>query len=574
MEIIRNGLSVLSANWFNLLFFMVGPLGYGVWLARPFTRGQEHSVLINFTLAIPLGWVPMAGIISLVVVIGQARAISPFMSLILLIFSAALLGLWFWVVKPRLHLGQSLFILIVAGIIAFFCLVFRLAFIKNLLLPPYSDSLFHVQLSDSFLASGGLIEFLRNQGFYHFGIHALTAWASSLGGNDPVTMIALVGQWFIFASSLGVFALLLSWFHRLPEAVIGSLLSVFTWSFPAFTANWGKYPTLAAVALLPALFTVGALAFRREEHRTRLVALLVLTCAGSLIFHARLLVVYALILIVWAVDAWLGKIHTASTLRWLQTGLMLGALALLLLNRELATAYLFTSIPASVLLVITFPFLAAKPSRQVRWVSLLIIGILLLLSINTPLFLPGGADTLIDLPFAAAILFLPIAGWLVSGVFAFARECKKYLIHETLVRLVLLLGIFSFGLLSTHYSPDPCCDWARPIDLAAFRWMKRNLPADAIVYIAGLENKGRMAGVDAGLWINHQTGRQTNTLPFDARWFDPAYHADLCNQPPRFLYDSGLEQSFQIDDTSYPNWYQSNYASNGVTLLKILPCQN
>jgi hypothetical protein len=370
---------------------------------------------------------------------------------------------------------------------------------------------------------------------------------------------------------VSVFAFLLAWKNHLPEGLLGALLAGFAWSFPAFTANWGKYPTLAAVSLLPALVTL-CLLTGYTQRKNPLILLFLALATGSILFHSRLLILFVLIGFAWLVSMLTWKIPKPGTQRAIQGGLLITTLLMLFIKQDFRYVFLNESFFVFLFLLISVPLITTKPSILVRGVSVFILGLLLITSWTIPIPFPGGATTIVDVPFALSILPFPLAVWLVAGIEAIAEWLFKFRLDERFTRIAVLLALLVLAFLQTDFHPNTCCNWVRPADYEAYEWVKHNLPPDTQLYIAGVETNGRVAALDAGLWINHQTGLETIALPLDTRWFDPSYHEKVCRQTPRFLYDSGLEQSFQIDTTSYPAWYRAVYSSGGVSILEILPC--
>ncbi|MEJ5224162.1 MAG: hypothetical protein WHV44_06865 [Anaerolineales bacterium] len=94
---------------------------------------------------------------------------------------------------------------------------------------------------------------------------------------------------------LGVFWLMRR-FTASMGALFGALLAAWGWSMPAYALNWGKYPLLAGLVLLPVTLAAGYAA--RTNRRWWLVfgLLTVLTT----LCHTRLLVVLGLSLPGWS----------------------------------------------------------------------------------------------------------------------------------------------------------------------------------------------------------------------------------------------------------------------------------
>lgn len=139
-------------------------------------------------------------------------------------------------------------------------LLIRLSFLAHILMPPYSDSPIHYQV---------ILELLgRNQGlvskispgyilirYYHFGFHSLAAWLVSVSGQAPQDVMSLLGQIFLVIWPLSVFALAFTLTGNLPAALLAGALAAIGWAMPAFAVNWGKYPALLSLAVIPAVLS-------------------------------------------------------------------------------------------------------------------------------------------------------------------------------------------------------------------------------------------------------------------------------------------------------------------------------
>ncbi|KAF0107896.1 MAG: hypothetical protein FD147_2380 [Chloroflexi bacterium] len=575
MSIVIDGISVLASRLWPVLTFLLGTLGAGTWLAHIFTRGHKNQHLLTLLLGIPLGLIPVALLYILLYYISQFFPTAILIgSLALLSVSVGLLMLWILLVKPRIN-GLSAWVQALTGAGGFVLLLtLRLAFLKDLLLPPYSDSPFHVQLVQAYFTPGSFSDGLSASGYYHTGFHALTAWQASFSKLDTLIAIPLVGQLLLALTPLGVFALLLTLTDKMHAAWFAALLTSFTWSMPAFAANWSKYPALAAVCLLPAVLTLFCLLRSKLEKYWVKILLAVFLAVGSALYHTRLLIVYVIIgcsvLLVYVAKRMLPKkgvtalcALTAATL-----------LCLVAFDGDLGRLYVYSSFATILILLLALPFSVMRYPGLTLGVS--IFGLLLLLARRIPLpqNLTVGAETLIDRPFAAILFFLPLAVLCAIGLNALSAWLSAHRMNSLVVFTTLVI-IVLFGTLDTNaYKPDPCCNFTNPADLTALEWMNKNLPADATVYIASIEKGDGFSGSDAGVWITTVTGLRTELLRFDHVWFSSAGHVQACQFAPAYLYASGQTYSFQINTITRPDWYKPVYTHEHVVIYQIIGCSD
>jgi hypothetical protein len=170
---------------------------------------------------------------------------------------AALMG----IVWHRRRLSISL---PMPGIILFFffILLLRLIFIQDLLVPPYADSVTHLQIVQDFMSPE-----LPPQAFYHlamdsehtyhFGFHAIGAWLSGSTSTDPSQTILMLGQYFQALAVLATYPLAYVISKNTISAWTVMIIAGLLLPTPSYASNWGKYPAIASmvgIAFVLALF--------------------------------------------------------------------------------------------------------------------------------------------------------------------------------------------------------------------------------------------------------------------------------------------------------------------------------
>jgi len=94
-------------------------------------------------------------------------------------------------------------------IVLFLLLLIRLAFLKHIILPPYSDSPIHYQIvlgllhPEVSINSKLSLETLFSN-YYHFGFHSLVTWLASITEIEPGITISLLGQLFLVILPLSI----------------------------------------------------------------------------------------------------------------------------------------------------------------------------------------------------------------------------------------------------------------------------------------------------------------------------------------------------------------------------------
>ncbi|MHC4481537.1 MAG: hypothetical protein ACYS1C_11295, partial [Planctomycetota bacterium] len=256
MQLLLDGGGVLLEYWRSLLFLIVAVFGFGSLGVSLFPGAARDRRWLAFPLSLGTG-VILLTLLSYVLFLASLvrRDVLEFGAYAILLAGGAL---FVWGLRRREAWASAGWGLLILPVL----LMVRLAFVSRLVLPPYSDSPTH------FLAILNLLEPSARpdalyafesvlQHYYHFGVHCLTAWVALMSGRTSPLLLAVVGQFFLAILPFSVFALAgllaentLSGSAR--SAAWGAgLLSAFGWWMPAFGVNWGKYPTIAGLAVLP-----------------------------------------------------------------------------------------------------------------------------------------------------------------------------------------------------------------------------------------------------------------------------------------------------------------------------------
>jgi hypothetical protein len=159
----------------------------------------------------------------------------------------------------------------------------RLLSVAALDVPPWVDGLSHVETIGAFVQHSGV----PPGTLYHIGFHANSAFLSALTTLAIPEMVLVYGQWLIAFGGLTLFVLARQLWGNAPGAKMAALSSTAAlWFFanlPGYLVNWGRYPFLQGIALLPLAIVAGMLAVRQRQRNP--VILLILLVGGLTVSH-------------------------------------------------------------------------------------------------------------------------------------------------------------------------------------------------------------------------------------------------------------------------------------------------
>lgn len=128
-------------------------------------------------------------------------------------------------------------------------------FNSQLLYPSFTDSITHYRYIEGFLnwrdTSGTLIHFLREVRFYHYGFHILVADFAQLTGYEVTEVMLVFGMLMVTLAPFAVDLLVQRFTSEQRAGRLAALTIAIACLFPGFALNWGKYPAILSVVLLP-----------------------------------------------------------------------------------------------------------------------------------------------------------------------------------------------------------------------------------------------------------------------------------------------------------------------------------
>lgn len=579
MQVLLDGCFILKEYGGSIAVFFVTVLGMGVWFSRYLPFARENNLMI-IPLGLGIGMLPLAmfsfGLILL------ARFWPPLLnvgSICITIWAVMILG--FELCRNHhLRIGAARTgLIILAGLVFLLFLIGKLSFLRYILLPPYDDSPEHYMVVRDFISPNGIQAAFYSLGnlsdrYYHFGFHSLAAWLISVSGLELSSAIALLGQLLLVISPLSIFFFTAAVTNDYKAASFAALLSGVGWKMPAYASNWGKYPAIAAAAIMPALFGFLYLCWRRSDKKPILLVSMLLLSVGAIFFHTRVLVCLLLAVLSYGLARWISPQRNFRF--WEAIALVVATIALMAPLWDSMVGFycgyqcfvLGLVLLLSAYVFQTFPCLAL-------WAMFFSIGIYLAYRLPLPAPLHFYSRTWLDQPFVDTLFFIPLS---IAGGGGLAGLLQKLKNRGAWLRGSL--GILFVGLvllnsaISHSYYPDRCCNYVKEGDLHAIQWLGENTPEDAVIIIPGFRSRNYMIGTDAGVWVHTLTKRNANKKPYNLAWDKPNVLQKICQSGFDYIYVYGGAMTFSFDKNALKQqeWYQPVFRSGGTTIYQVKGC--
>jgi hypothetical protein len=552
------------------------------WIFKDRFTGEEY---LSLSLA---GWLLPASVISLLWYLGAA-IFSPLFSNIfmgILILAGILLSIRNkWVVTPSRGVFWSLVLL------AALFILLRLAFVSRAIVPSYFDSPQHYLYIKDILAQLGPpgSETTLLPGYYHRGFHFLAAFLVSIMRLEITDTMLVLGQFILALIPFSAFFIVRHWTHSNAAGFLALILAALGWYMPTHAVDWGKYPALASIALIPFVLSIAYLCieYRNILSRGKYLSLVALLMAGavlSVFLHSRSLVIFILVIVAWLIArAWNIKkewprfllfsfflLAVAGQVVYIQLRGILG---------PLFDAYGPRGILSSVSVLVLSVFAYRAYPRLVFFCIVCISFLLASLFVVLGSMIPGYVNTtLLDRPYVQMILYLPLtllAGFGMAGLEHVLKDRvlplgKHHVVVSNIIAGLLMVLAAAHGLLQYDLYPSECCLIMGQDDLVAIQWLDENLPKGARILTASTdlnvlptERYQGSAGGDAGTWITPLTGRPVALLPFHTDFSQSQTLEMLCGQQLTIIYVGKTGYSF--------NDAVMNAQPDAYTLLLDLP---
>jgi hypothetical protein len=601
IQTLRDGFIVAGENWRSVAvilslillsqFFIQGVMK---WLFGDQLTREEY-----FSLGMA-GWLLPASLLSIFWYMLRT-AILPHLSGAVILSLPAILAVVPFLRVPQ-HVTQRLnATLLGLAICVCISIPLRLAFISSVLLPLYFDPIRHYTIIEGMLgriepATPAVTFAWLTSDYYHIGFHFLTACITSIQDADTAQIMLVLGQIILAAAPLGVFFLIKHVTGSNSAAIFAVLLAGFGWSMPGYALNWGKYPAVTSLALLPFVLSMAYLAVRSTNELTkagRWVFSIMLACAivVSGLLHSRALVVLVIVVLAWRIGGWWQALPRQPR-GILFCGVLVGILvAGVFIDRQDVLQPLFNPYVRQrvhiTIMVLFLSIFAQKAYARLAFTNLIAILLLLVaLFIPTVNLVPRLANlTLLDRPFVEMLLHLPLALLGALGLAGLGQtltlEWKGLAFRAELAGILFIGFLIGNAILQYDFHPSDCCTIMGRDDMAAMEWIRSNIPADAHILISAEEltvlASGTVQGfapADAGGWITPLTGRDTVLMLYDTDLSKVKQFKSLCKLGIEYIYIGGVGLSFHAPQLrEHPDRYAALLSNSRVEIYQVTGCR-
>ena len=575
MTILLDGLTTLEAHPIGIFLFIISAFGLGCGIKPFLTTIHEEPRWISLVENILLGSLVLVWFSFVLVLLKQLW--SPLFEIGSLLIPGASAIPLFLVVRKKGIGRLSTSDLTMGGILCSSFLLFllaRLAFLHNVILPPYNDSPKHYKIVQGFLnPSTGNVSFYSPintaSHFYHFGFHSLAAWLSVASRMDAATSIAVLGQVLVALSPFSILWLTYAVTRNIRAGWVAALFAAFAWQMPYFALNWGKYPAIAGLSLIPAVLGFWVVYGREEIKHWSNLLFMALLATGLVLLHTRLLICLVL---AGGIYFLVEKFFWKRALRtWEACALWILALGVFALFRgTLLTFYSMSHLIGFIIGALLMLFAFQAFPRFSLGITLFVLGVWLASKITVPF--QGHHLLLFDPIFVETVLFIPLSLFIGIGFAGLSGKLSNHASAQLLLAISMGVVVVASMLSSNTFYPDPCCNYVKKADVTAINWIRENTQEEAVVWIAGFQANNYVIGTDAGVWINTLTGRNTNRLAFDFDWNSPSAQGTICKPGYQevYIYKGGMPYSFNETQLAGQNWLREIFKANGTAIYNVL----
>lgn len=464
---------------------------------------------------------------------------------------------------------------LVYSVIIVLLFISRLLPIRGMTIPMWGDSVQHAAITQLFMDNNGFFETWMPYAPYsglsiHFGFHTLSAvfaWLSRLSAPESTLV---TGQLVNVGAVLALYPLALKLNYGKRWAGFVTVLTAgFVSHLPAVYVNWGRYPQLAGLAILPVAIWLVCDMMEGEKLQSAKLIITGAVIAGMTLTYYRMPYFFAVYVLVWLI-VWgfshykndrrefvkmIAKLIVLASL----SGILLGPWVLHITTGGTLMSAMGNGMSVSGSTVLQDVLDDYQVWRDLtQYVPLLLIslfGLGFIVSIARKAwhivalgFWTAGmallvTARLIGLPGANMIknfgviisLYIPVSlmtGWLCMEAH---QIITKYTTLNKWLYVVPYLGLAVWSLGKQLSVIDPSYMMVNQPDIHAMDWIRENTPNEAHFLVEGLQiyDGYSAVGTDAGWWIPLLAGRE-NTMPpqyamLNEVPFDPQYTQNIVN---------------------------------------------
>lgn len=464
-------------------------------------------------------------------------------------------------------------------------LIFKLAFIANLHVPLYTDSVEHYAIIQDFTnPQAEPRSYYTPDSFpeviYHYGYHSLVAKQYVLTQANLGRIMLVFGQLVLTAGAIGIYFPIFLLTESGLAGWAAVLTASFVWLMPSYAINWGKYPAITAYSLFP--FVLGLIIFILQKRKApapkQIYFFLGISVLAITLIHMRMAVILVLL---FACTGWVFRMKCQPKVLLTINLLILTMLCAFLISQvNFAASYfdIFWRYGQHTLLVALFSsiYAAIKMPRT----TLVCLLLLCLSFLTASLGLPEGFErytAAIDRPFFQIGTYFFAAMMLAISLSELGKLDIRRAESPIIPVLILVLGLIliSIAPLAEILAPSTCCYWVDEEDLFAYHWLESNTSITDRVLIAASSQQFDMRPTDGGAWIKNLANRSTVEMDygFDFDLFAAPENLDQLNV--RYIYVDNQTQSFRAYGLlNNPDWYVAVLRSPSVQIFEVLTSDN
>ncbi len=570
-RIFTDGIFIFYSNLGVIIAFFLCILGLGLAVTRSKLE-TPMDLEKKWLLSLGLGPILLALATFLLALVSQFEAsIFHPLSVLIIILCAGVVLREFWPGTLEVKVAGHLILMSCIGL--GLILIIRLAFLRYILLPPYTDSPVHYQIIREILTPGSthrsMLSFNNLLGdYYHYGFHSMAAWLVSVSGTSPLVIMPLLGQLSLVIAVVSIMALVQAVTGNWSAASMAGLFTGIGWSMPAYAANWGKYPAMIALAVFPAYMAYLEYLLIGKRRWSQIAWALALTLGIGLI-HTRI----AVLIFLAGMSYVLTQRFEASKQITLAQGTRIAILYwITLAPLYVIVANFYRDIPILILLILASPFAFHYNSKLSIGIFFFSFFIELIGLVQR--FLPELVPTLLNEEFIEISLYIPFSILGGLGIAGFILKMKNKILLQRLIPAA------SVGIMTVHLFtgitlvPDPCCELYTEDDQEAFRWIEGTTTDHGLVLTSAFNEDNQFFGTDAGIWLFPLIGVQTNKLPYDISWAatDEIEQACLSGAQEIYIYMGGREFSFDNTQLNQAEWADPVFSSGNTVIYRVNRC--
>jgi hypothetical protein len=511
-----------------------------------------------------------------------------------------------------------------------FALVVRLLQVVDVPSPLWVDGLTHTRLVQNIINNQGL----SSDVLYHTGFHTNIAFLNLLTGLPVTELMIVFGQWLIGLCGLTWFLLANKGLAMPKFAAISTAIAIwFFATLPGYLINWGRYPFIQGITLLPVAIVMSLKAYRQPRLSNYLAA--VIFIAGLFLSHYGTLSFWLTFMLVFlayqvyqsGVRSTLTRLRgIASSLSEkinLRAGLLIGVLAIvalliilryipLIFGNQIQTIILQSRQATEDLdygeivrinlqsggLWLCCAGVAGSVLAALRYrrIFIIIFGWFacqaVLIALQSP-FLGEAVASYTNLLLIVSLPMSILAGITIQELLSVN---KKHILKKQIIQVsgrgyffypiytwFFLVGIVIAGSFTELALINPKTVLFSQADKGAMDWIMRNTPAQARFLINSNywgSSKSQVVPSDGGGWIQLLTGRKAIYIQKESDQQDPEkfIRANGIEYIYDGIYPGFLDQQLmkifgEKGTTQSSNDYEVVYHKDGIRILKRLIAQ-